>query len=393
MNDQPKKRDIVVVNQAVNYLTIGICNAFHDRFRNVSLITGSIHVQGESLHGDIEVKKINQWVDRPSWKKLISYLIACCKIYWLLLFHYRKYEVFFVSLPPMAYLLSVMLPQRCSILIWDVYPDVFKITGMKETHPIYRIWSWLNRAAFRKSYRIITIGNRMADLIGEYTDRKKILVTPIWSIFQTNNKIDRENNPFAHKHDLKDKFVVQYSGNIGLTHNVEAMIKLAAEMKEYKDILFQIIGRGPRMPHLKEMVDQENLPNCMFLPFQSDEMFPYSLAAADVGVVILDPLTSKGSVPSKSYNLMSYGIPSLYIASEESELHDYSVRYGHAECFAETELQKASEFIVKLSREPDLYSRYEMNAIKASENFRRGNADLLVDKYIHGVNQNTTVET
>ena len=45
-----KDRKIVVVNQAVNYLTIGICNEFSKKFDNVSLITGSIHSQGEE-HG------------------------------------------------------------------------------------------------------------------------------------------------------------------------------------------------------------------------------------------------------------------------------------------------------------------------------------------------------
>ena len=177
---------------------------------------------------------------------------------------------------------------------------------------------------------------------------------------------------------------MQYSGNIGLSHNVEAMVHLAGKMTDHKNILFQIIGRGPRMPYLKKLVKKKNLPNCMFLPFQPDEMFPFSLSAADIGVVILDPVTSKGSVPSKSYNLMSYGIPSLYIASDDSELHDYSKRYRHAECFEEDELDEAAEFILELSRNDDLYETYKKNAVKASGNFRRDNADRLADLYIEG---------
>ena len=114
---------------------------------------------------------------------------------------------------------------------------------------------------------------------------------------------------------MQNKFIVQYSGNIGVTHNVETLIEIAELLKDNTDILFQIIGRGPRKSKLENLVKEKNLPNCVFLPFQTDDMFPYSLSAADVGVVILDETTSKGSVPSKSYNLMSYGIPSLYIAS------------------------------------------------------------------------------
>jgi len=382
MQEKIKDRKIVVVNQAVNYLTIGICNAFSDKFEHVDLITGSIHVQGEPLHDSVNVTKINKWVERPARKKLLSYLKACWKIYWLLLFKYRKHEIFFVSLPPMAYLLKIALPNRFSMLIWDVYPDVFRITGMKESHPLYRFWAFLNRIVFRKAFRLFTIGNRMAGLLEKYADKNKILITPIWSIFQANGKVEREENPFVIQEGLQNKFVVQYSGNIGLTHNVEAMVELAEMMKEHDHILFQIIGRGPRVPHLKALVEEKNLPNCRFLPFQSDEMFPYSLSAADLGVVILDEITSKGSVPSKSYNLMSYGIPSIYIAAKDSELHDYAEKYGHAKCFEKGDLEEAAEYILGLSIDTAVHAAYSRNALNAAKNYRRSNADTLVELYL-----------
>lgn len=383
MQTKIRDRNVVVVNQASNYLTIGLCNAFAEKFETVDLITGSIHVQGEELSKSVTVTRINRWVEKPVHRKLLSYIRACFKIYWLLLFRYRKYEVFFVSLPPMAYLLTTILPQRCSILVWDVYPDVFKITGMKETHPLYRLWASLNSVAFRKTYRLFTIGNRMADLLAKYVTKDKISITPIWSMFQSNGRIAKQENPFVVQQNIRDKFVVQYSGNIGLTHNVEVMVELAEIMRDQKDILFQIIGRGPRESHLKSLVKEKDLPNCQFLPFQSDKMFPYSLSAADLGVVILDEVTSKGSVPSKSYNLMSYGIPALYVASPDSELHDYAVKYEHAECVDHESLDKAIAFILELRDNKELHTQYSQNAVEAARNYRRTNADKIVDYYLH----------
>ncbi len=130
------------------------------------------------------------------------------------------------------------------------------------------------------------------------------------------------------------------------------------------------------------MVKERKLANCQFLPFQSDEMFPFSLSAADLGVVILDELTSKGSVPSKSYNLMSYGIPSLYIASEDSELKSYVDKFGHGDCFTESELDSAVSFIEKLSRDRDLYKLMSGNSVKAAGNFKRENAGKFVEYYL-----------
>lgn len=374
-------RKIVIVNQAVNYLTIGFANAFNKNFDKVALITGSIHVQGEELDSDIEITKINMWRERPAWKKLASYLLGTIRIWWLLLIKYRNYEVFFVSLPPMAYLLNIILPHKFSIVIWDVYPDIFKVTGMKESHILYRVWSKLNLISFSKAYKVFTISDKMADLLSQYLPSNKLIIQPIWSIFQGNHRVDKIDNPFVKDHNLENKFVVQYSGNIGLTHKVEVMVKIAEKMKNNDDILFQIIGRGPRKLHLQNLVKKKKLPNCVFLPFQSDEMFPFSLSAADIGVVILDELTSKGSVPSKSFNLMSYGIPSLYIASEDSQLNLYSQKYNHAECFKETELEKSVEYILRLKSDNNMYNKYSQNAEKAAKDFRRNNADKFVEKY------------
>ena len=380
--NQKKDRKIVVVNQAVNYLTIGLCNAFSEKFEQVDLITGSIHEQGEPLKKSVNISKINHWIDRPAWKKMLSYVWGCIWIYILILTRYRKHDVFFVSLPPMAYLISIVLPNRCSMLIWDVYPDVFKVTGMKESHPVYKVWSRLNKIVFKKAHQVYTIGVKMAELLTNYVDRDKIQITPIWSIFQSNGKIKKADNPFAIEQQLQGKFVVQYSGNIGLTHNVESMVELAEMMKDYDDVLFQIIGRGSRVPHLKTLVNEKDLPNCQFLPFQSDEMFPFSLSAADLGVVILDETTSKGSVPSKSYNLMSYGIPALYVAGEDSELHDYAVKYQHAKCISNDNLHKAVDFILSLKSDKELREKYAHNAVEASKNYRRSNADRIVEYYL-----------
>ena len=378
-----RDRKIVIINQAINYLTIGICNEFVKKFEDVAVITGSIHSQGEELDKNIEVSKINKWKEEHGFGKILNYLKALWKTYLLLITKYRKYEVFFVSAPPMGYLLNVILRHRFSMLIWDVYPDVFKITGMKESHPIYRIWTKLNRISFKKTFRLYTIGNKMAELLSNYVQPDKIIIQPIWSIFQNNNKFTKDDNPFIKEHNLQDKFIVQYSGNIGLTHKVEVMISLAEKMVQHPDILFQIIGRGSRKKLLQNLVEEKKLKNCQFLPFQSDEMFPYSLSAADVGIVILDEVTSKGSVPSKSYNLMSYGIPSLYIAASDSELKNYADIYKNAKCYTEKELDKAEEFILKLKENKEYYHKLSLNSLKASINFKRENAAKFVEYYMN----------
>lgn len=376
-----REKKLVILNQAANYLTVGFANAFASEFDEVVLVTGGVHEQGERLSPKVKVHYIIGWRDENVKQKLKSYVIALWQMWWILMRSYRKHEVLFVSVPPMGYLLNLLLPHKFSMIIWDVYPDLLKVTGMKETHPVYRFWAFLNKTSFSKASNIFTIGAQMAQLLGKYVDASKVKVQPIWSIFQSNTKVSKRDNPFIKMHGLEGKFIVQYSGNIGLTHNVELLIDIAKELSNDTQILFQIIGRGPRKDTLRKKVETENLSNCMFLPFQDDQMFPFSLSAADLGVVILDESTSKGSVPSKTYNLMAFGVPALYLSSEDSELHTYAQRHGNALCFSKGQIVEAAQAISLLSKHPERLQKMSENAIRASSEFRRINADKFVQLY------------
>ena len=111
-------------------------------------------------------------------------------------------------------------------------------------------------------------------------------------------------------------------------------------------------------------------------------MFPYSLSVADLGVVILHESVSRGSVPSKAYNQMSFGIPGLYIAGSDSELARYAREYGHARCFAADDLDGIAQFIRDLATDDELHRAMQARAEDASKHFRRSNADRFVWSYL-----------
>ncbi|MCR9289874.1 MAG: glycosyltransferase family 4 protein [Bacteroidetes bacterium] len=373
-----KERKIVIVNQAINYLTIGIANEFAKEYDEVALITGSVHVQGEELDDSIKISKVNKYTEKSLKHKFFNWMNALVRMYFLLLFKFRGYEILYITNPPMAYLLSFFLPQRFSVLMWDVYPDSLKIFGMSENHLFYRIWTKANRLLLKRAKRVFTIGQKISGLINNYVPKDKITIVPLWTTFTNEEIISKEANFFITENNLNDKFVVQYSGNIGVTHNVEVLLDIAELLIENEEIIFQIIGRGTRVEDIKRRISQKSLKNCQWLPFQSDEDFPYSLAAADLGVVILDDRTSQGSVPSKTYNLMKAGKPILYIASEDSELRDYAQKFQNGICLHASEVNEISSFIKDISGRKDLYQKLSINSTNASAFFVRENASLFV---------------
>lgn len=79
---------------------------------------------------------------------------------------------------------------------------------------------------------------------------------------------------------------------------------------------------------------------------------------------------------------MSYGIPALYISSKDSELNEYAVKFQHAKCFSEAELTEAANWILKISSDSEAHAKMSANALIASQNFKRDNADQLILKYL-----------
>ena len=374
-------KKIVFVNQAVNFLTVDIVNSFAEKYDDITLITGNVHTQGTDLNPEVKIDKLVKYSEKNFRSKAFSWTIATFQFFFKVLFKYSEHEIFFVSIPPMSYLCMLLLRNRFSILIWDVYPDTLKVYCIRKKNPLFIFWAWANKKVFAKATHIFTIGEKMADLLSKYIDRDKIKIIHLWTTFENFVPVKKSENYFVKKHKMEDKYIVQYSGNIGLIHNVEVMVDIAMLLKNNDNILFLIIGKGDKVNKIKNRIKENDLQNCLVLPFQPDAVFPYSLSAADLGVVILNSKTSKGSIPNKAYNLMTAGKPILYIASSDSELHTYAEKYDNGKCFDCMETEQIASFINELSKNIPRQEFYRERSLNASLDFTRKNACAIIEAY------------
>ncbi len=148
--DKLMLRKIIFVNQATGYLTIDIINAFAAKFDEVAFMYGDLRIQDAEPHPKVKFSKIVQKSRKSNGMRFLRWLIATIQIFFLLITRYRRYEIFYFSIPPFAYFLSLLIRRKFSILMWDVYPDALKLVGINETHVVYRIWTLINRRLFKK---------------------------------------------------------------------------------------------------------------------------------------------------------------------------------------------------------------------------------------------------
>ena len=376
---------IVFINQATGYLTIDVINVFARKYDQVALITGSIRIQNNNLDPKVKVSRILKYNRGSNFKKAFSWLIGTIQILWLLKTKYNNFEVVFYTIPPTAYLLASHLISNYTIVVFDLYPDVLKVNGFTEKGLFYRWWAKKNKMIFSKAHKILTLSHSMKSQILSYSPDADVIVVSNWSAFSGYKPVKKEDNSIIRREGLKDKFIIQYSGNIGVTHNVETLIDIADRLKHQTGLMFQIIGRGERFHAIHDLIRLRQLNNCCLLPFRKDEELYESLCVADLSVIILDNITDDISVPSKIYNIMAAGLPVLAIAPNPSGLSEIIKLHKIGKSFEKTRLDEMSDYIIELRNDKLLWKALSDNSLLAASNYTYKNASKYFSNYI-GIN-------
>lgn len=208
-------------------------------------------------------------------------------------------------------------------IVHDVYPDVAVQLGLlSKRSPLTWLWERLTRLILNQSVGLIVIGRDMAQLVRTKLSRRSaVLMTliPNWADSAHLYPVPRAENPFITQHQLVDRFVVQYAGRLGRTHNLEPLLEAAQQLQE-TNVLFQLIGEGAKRAALEAQAAQLGLQNVQFLPYQPYETLAQTLSAADLAVVCLDSAVSGASVPSKTYGVLACARPILALVDPVSEI-------------------------------------------------------------------------
>lgn len=368
--------NLLIVCQTSGVLEADVANEALNRYDKVVLMANRCTTMERPLDKRIQMDRIIKYDKSTAIKRILTWLWATIQIFHKILWHYRDYEVMYFTNPPTSYFCSRLLRNKYRIAVLDLYPDALRTIGLGQNSLVWRFWAHVNRKAFAKAERVITLGESMKRQIAHYCEEEHIIVATPWSGSSQFCPVAKENNPFLKQLGIEHKFVVLYSGNIGYTHSVEVLVEVAQMMVEDTDVLFLIIGQGKKKQEIEQMVKEYGLTNVMMLDRQPIEILPYSLGAADLGVVTLDENVAAVSVPSKTFNLFAVGAPILAIATEQTEMYRLLTHYNNGRCIPKSNVADIKNFIQQLKEDPDLQHKMRDNSLKAAQDFTVKNAEL-----------------
>lgn len=297
-------------------------------------------------------------------KQLLFYALALPRIL------FRRAPSVFVTqtnpplLVPMVALAALLHRRPFVIIAQDIYPEVMFAHGMSHPHRLpgrllARLFSW----AYGRAARVVALGNVMARRLADKGVRpERIAIISNWATGDEEIVRD-ERNELRARWGLAGRFVILYSGNIGIAHDVETVIGALAQLLPRKpDLRLVFVGKGSRLADAKRAAEQAGVTHAVqFHGLVPVEMLPHSLGLADVALVTLREGFEGLVVPSKLLGYMARAVPTLYVGPY-SDVEQMLVDSGGGECVRNGDAHTLALKIQKLMEEPTRLTDMGMRA-------------------------------
>lgn len=257
--------------------------------------------------------------------------------------------VFTISQPPiLGGLLGVcgkwLKHAKMIYCIQDFNPEQVIAVNYASNKLLLNLMMVLDKFSCRQSDLIITVGRDLVETVNKRFHGNNVPKTVM-----INNWIDEKeiyplptDNPgvvaFKSKYGLADKFVIMYSGNIGLYYDLENIMKVIEKFKpgtkcaDGREVVFAFVGAGSVLDKLKEYKDKKQMTNVVFIPYQPKEELIYSLNAGDIHWCVNAKGIKGVSCPSKFYGIAAVNKPVIGVLEKNSEVRLLIEEFGCGEC-------------------------------------------------------------
>lgn len=269
-----------------------------------------------------------------------------------------------MTTPPMLGVIGALLQRWHGVrhYIWamDLFPEVLVDIGT------FRADSWVVRFLYKvadyvyaRADGVITLGDCMRQrLLHRKIEARKLFVVENWA---------DGNDVFPIRWDHDGPLVVLYSGNLGLSHDVNTILAAAGALQNDDRFHFRFVGGGAKRNEVIEYKRAKDPTNISILPYCVRASLAESLSQCHIGLVTQLPACIGSVVPSKVYGLMAAGRPILYIGPRGTTPYQIIEQFQcgwHIDCGDEAGLVT---LLNRLHADPDLI---RSAGVRGSEAFR-----------------------
>ena len=216
--------------------------------------------------------------------------------------------------------------------IQDFNPEQVMAVGYTKSKLITDVMMWLDKFSCKQSDLVITVGRDLVKTLeGRFKGKKvpKTVMINNWIDETEIYPLEKDNEKvvaFKKKYGLDGKYVIMYSGNIGLYYDLERLIEVVGRFKpgtktaDGREVVFAFVGAGSVLDTLVLYVEEHHMDNVIFIPYQDKADLVYSLNAGDIHWCVNAKGIKGVSCPSKYYGLAAAGKPVIGVLESGSEI-------------------------------------------------------------------------
>jgi glycosyltransferase involved in cell wall biosynthesis len=229
----------------------------------------------------------------------------------------KKCDKIFVGTPPFFLGFPGLIAKyfnRAELIyeVRDLWVDVAIELGYLKSKFLIKIVKKTENIFLNKSSKIITNSPAFKSYIINYgVNEEKIFFIPNGVDLKMFFPIPKNKNLLKDL-ELKNKFIVIYTGAHGEANNLEYVLESAKIIASKTNIVIIFIGDGNRKNYLKNQAIELKLNNVLFIdPVPKNELINY-LSIADVGLATLKPTNFlKTTYPNKVFDYMACKLPCI----------------------------------------------------------------------------------
>ncbi|TXJ24999.1 MAG: colanic acid biosynthesis glycosyltransferase WcaI [Chitinophagaceae bacterium] len=246
-------------------------------------------------------------------------------------------------------IVSRIFRAKLIINVQDFQLEAALSLGMAKKSGVTRILEWFEKRSYKRADYVCSITSSMCEILTKKKNVpiEKTILWPNWINMGDYDLSPIQTYTFRRQHQIdKETLLVCYAGNIGLKQGMESLLEIVAKVGGVRKLLFLIVGNGAALPHLKGLVQENNLTAMVkFLPLLSAKEYLTLLKDIDIFVLPQKKTAFDVYFPSKLMGILIGKVPLLLLADKESELFKTVSQKNAGTCFEFGDTDGASAFI------------------------------------------------
>lgn len=224
----------------------------------------------------------------------------------------KKVDVIWATSPPLfqsitSALLSVFKRKKLLFEVRDLWLDFAQELGVVRNRFVLDVFRFLEKMVYGRAHKVMVNSPGFIPFVSRHVSADDVIFIPNGVISEDFSEKGDSVYSFRKKINAEDRFIVSYTGNMGVANDLESIIAAAEEIRnELPDVLFLFVGGGMKGRSLAEQCSAKGLDNVLFIPPVSKTEVPSVLHASDVCIATLKNIKLFTTVyPNKVFDYMA----------------------------------------------------------------------------------------